>query len=451
MEQNLEETVVLLNPRTRKPLELLEWQGQVYLDPHQFIVIAAGARSGKTILSLSKLATRAWNKKGSMNWYVAPTWGMAKDIAWSDLKIMLSEFKEKGYIKKINESDLSIEFIFGQRIHLKGADNPDSLRGVGLDELVLDEYATMKKAVWDEVLRPRVIDRNGNATFIGTPKGYDHFYDLNQMELKFPKVWKSYHFKTVDNIHISRHEIEQAKRDMDSRVFKQEFEASFETFGGQVFPSFDRDKVVNKNIKFENDLEFDLGMDFGWSNPTVVLFIQINENEDVFVFDEMRTTQTTIKEIGNQIKAKEYKREKVEFKGYYAFGATRMITASEANLPDCIYCDPAGDAKSEAMGTSSVYELRKQGFHVRFKNKYPGVIQDRINIIRKWLLNEKLFIHPRCVNLIRAFEMHRYPDPKDDVQSELPLKDGISDHDIDALGEFFINRLPPRPANWEIL
>ncbi len=453
-EQGREKTVLILNPKTRKPLSLVEWQGKVYYDQHQFIVIVAGGRSGKTVLSLAKLITKAWSVKRSMNWYVAPTYGMAKDIAWSDLKAMLSGFKEAGYIKKINESDLSIEFILGQKIHLKGADKPDSLRGVGLDFLVLDEYATMKRAVWDEVLRPRIIDREGKVIFIGTPKGFNHFHDLYQKELKFPNIWKSFHCKTVDNPHIPRHEIEQAKKDMDDRAFKQEFEASFETFGGQVFPTFDRTlngKIVRESVKFENDLEFNLGMDFGWSNPTATLFIQVDDKEDVFIFDELMATETRISEIGNRILKREYKRDRVERTDHGPFGSLRPLKHLSLSKPDYIYCDPSGDAKSEAMGTSSVEELRKSGFNVRYVKTYPGVIQDGVNTIRKWLQNGKIFIHPRCTNIIRAFEMYRYPDPKEDIQSEVPLKDGISDHWIDALRYFFLNRFPHKGANWEIL
>lgn len=448
------ETITENRKKTEKiafPIDLIDWQAEVMSDQHQFISICAGRRSGKTRFALPWLIGNTAAIENAFGWYVAPSYTMAKTIAWDETKFLMSDFRDKGLIRKQNDSELLVNYGLNSTIQLKGADNPDSLRGVGPNFIVLDEYAVMKRAVWEEVLRPSVADKRGRGLFISTPKGYNHFYDLYQMELKFPKVWKSYHFTTWDNPYVPREEIEQAKRDMDGRVFKQEFEASFETFGGQVFPSFDRSKHVLASIKFENDLEFDLGMDFGWSNPTVTLFIQVNDNDDVFVFDELRTTQTTIKEIGNKIMAKEYHRERVEYTEISAFSSIRPLKHLSLKKPDCIYCDPAGDAKHEAMGTSSVHELRKQGFNVKYRKKYPGVVQDRTNIIRKWLNNGKLFLHPRCVNLIRAFEMHRYPDPKEDIQSELPLKDGISDHDIDALGEFFINRFPSQGANWETL
>jgi hypothetical protein len=86
---------------------------------------------------------------------------------------------------------------------------------------------------------------------------------------------------------------------------------------------------------------------------------------------------------------------------------------------------------------------------VRFRNKYPGVIQDRVDLIRKFLRNGKLTINrTACPSLIRAMESYRYPDPKGDIHSELPLKDGTSDHPIDALGELMINRFPPGKSSW---
>ena len=420
------------------PYDPTPWQWKVLEDEHKFVVVVAGARSGKTVLALEKLIIKASMKPRSTNWYVAPTYGMAKFIAWEELKRMIEPFREHGLIAKINESELMIMFVDGTIIQLKGADKPDSLRGVGLDFLVLDEYATMRKEVWNEVLRPRTVDKNGSVLFIGTPKGYNHFHDLYQMELNQSKYWKSYHFKTIDNPYIPKEEIEQARRDMDPRAFRQEFEASFETFGGQVFTSFSREKHV-KEFKFRNDLEFSLGVDFGWASPTAALFNQVDVDDNVFIFDEIRAVESTMREVGSEIRKKGYKRSWT----YPQIKATID--------PDVIYCDPAGDSRNEAMGTSSVKELQKIGFRVIYKKSYPGSIVDGVNVIRKWLNNGKLIIHPRCVNLIQAVEMYRYPEPKGDIKSEIPLKDGISDHWIDALRYFFMNRFPVKSATWGTL
>jgi hypothetical protein len=411
------------------PFELLPWQEKVENDWHRFNVIGAGRRSGKSLFGVNRCVVKAGTVPGSISWYVAPTYTMAKDIAWAKLKEYLKDFITYGLVRKINDSELYAELITGSIIQLKGSDKPDSLRGVGLDLLVLDEYAVMKKAVWEEVLRPGISDREGDVVFISTPKGYNHFYDVYQKELKDPE-WKSWHIKSSEAGIISHKEIEQAKRDMDERAFRQEYEATFETFGGQVFTTFDRKKYAVAEIQFNPSFEYVLGMDFGWTSPNVTLFIQVDSNENVYVFDEMGVTETPIEDVGVEIRERKYERWADQYKRRKTYD------------PEVIYCDPAGDAKSETTGSSSVQELKKMGFKVRYKDKYPGVVQDRVNQIRKWLKNEKLRISKTCTNLIQAMEMYRYPDPKDNIQSEVPLKDGISDHWIDALGEFFINRFP---------
>jgi phage terminase large subunit len=409
------------------------WQVSVLEDPHQFIVICAGRRTGKTLLALMDILLTAMTTDGAQCWYIAPTYGMAKSIAWGELKAMIEPLRPAHGISKISESDLLIRLTNGSMIQLKGADYEDSLRGMGLDLAVLDEYAVMKPAVWDEILRPSIIDRNGKALFIFTPKGYNHAHRLYVQESREPQSWKSYHFQTIDNPHIDRAEIEQARRDMDPRAFRQEFCASFEVFGGQVFSDFDRKRHVSKEpIAFVPTAEYALGVDFGWSSPTAVLFINVLPNEDVQVWGELGRRETSMPQIALDIKNRT--------RGMGLDVYKRKVDA----VPTLIGCDPAGDARSESLGTSSVEELRNIFSYnaVKYRRNYPGIIQDGINQIRKWLRNGKLKIDPSCTNLIQAFEMYRYPDPKGDIQSEQPLKDGISDHWIDALRYFFLNRFP---------
>lgn len=406
------------------------WQAEVLEDQHQFIVICAGRRTGKTILALTKLVKAATEIEGSTNLYVAPTYGMAKDIAWSALKDMVEPFRQAGIVQRVYESDLIIRFRSGSIIQLKGADKEDALRGMGLDFVVLDEIAVMKPRVWSEILRPSVVDHGGKAMFISTPQGYDAFYEMYLQETKEPLVWKSYHFQTIDNPYVNPAEIEQARRDMDDRAFKQEFCASFVTFGGQVFTDFDRSKHVVQDLPFLPGAEYGLGVDFGWSSPSVALFINVDAQENVTVFAEYAKTETPVSTMALAIK------EQVP-----------------GHLPTLIGCDPAGAAKAEAIGLDAVSELRSYfGFDaVKYRKNYPGVIQDGVNGIRKWLRNGKLRISSRCPRLIEAFEMYRYPDPKDGVSSELPLKDGKSDHYIDALRYWFHLRFPLRTARVEAL
>jgi hypothetical protein len=200
----------------------------------RFKVIVAGRRFGKTIFAINELIRIALDNPNSRNYYVAPTYRQAKEIAWK----MLFEFIPDELISSKNEVELNIELIQGATIALRGADNPESLKGVGLNFAVLDEYGAMKESVWDEVIRPMLIDSKGKAIFIGTPTGYNHFWKLYNKEKDDPD-YKSFHFKTIDNLAIDGmpEEVEKARQEMDPIKFSQEIEANFEALVGR--PRFD--------------------------------------------------------------------------------------------------------------------------------------------------------------------------------------------------------------------
>ena len=148
-------------------------QMKVFLCKKRFRVLVAGRRFGKTQLALVELLRAVWNKKDAMAWYVAPSYRQAKQIAWQRLKSLTRPY----WAGKPNETDLSIRIVGGGTIALRGADRPDSLRGSGLDFVVLDEYASMRPDCWSEVLRPALSDRQGGALFMGTPQGSDHLFE----------------------------------------------------------------------------------------------------------------------------------------------------------------------------------------------------------------------------------------------------------------------------------
>ena len=141
-------------------------------------------------------------------------------------------------ISSKNEVELTIELIQGATISLKGADNPESLKGVGLNFAVLDEYGQMKENAWDEIIRPMLVDSKGGAIFIGTPVGYNHFWKLYNKEKDDPD-YKSFHFRTIDNLAIPDivQEVEKARQETDPIRFSQEYEANFEAVVGR--PRFD--------------------------------------------------------------------------------------------------------------------------------------------------------------------------------------------------------------------
>jgi predicted phage terminase large subunit-like protein len=212
-------------------VELHPKQTEVFNDSHRFKVVAAGRRFGKSRLAAWTLIIEALKSTEKDVFYVAPTFQQAKDIMWSVLKQLGHEV-----IKSVHENTAVITLINDRKIYLKGSDRPDTMRGVGLAYVVIDEYADMKPQVFEQILRPALSDVKGGALFIGTPKGRNHFYELYQMSQKGEdEDWVSFHFTSFDNPLLDPKEIEAAKKSMSSFSFRQEYLASFEAAQSDLF------------------------------------------------------------------------------------------------------------------------------------------------------------------------------------------------------------------------
>jgi len=211
---------------------LLPWQQEVFKDTTRFKVIAAGRRCGKSRLAATTLLIEALRcPQGSAVLYVSPTMGQSRQIIW-DLLLDLG----REVIQSSHVNNLDITLINGARIYVRGADRPDTLRGVSLTYAVLDEVADIKSEAWEQVIRASLSDKKGRAIFIGTPKGRNWFFDLfNLGKNETDSDWKSWHFTTKDNPMIDPDEIESAKKTLSSFSFKQEYMASFDTAGSDVF------------------------------------------------------------------------------------------------------------------------------------------------------------------------------------------------------------------------
>ena len=212
-------------------ISLLPWQQEVWNHEARFKVVAAGRRTGKSRLAAYLLIVNALQADRGHVFYVAPTQGQARDIMWQTLLEVGHPVIEGSHI-----NNLQIKLINGATISLKGADRPETMRGVSLKYLVMDEYADMKPEVWEQILRPALADQKGQALFIGTPMGRNHFYDLYLYGSQGnDETFKSFHFTSFDNPILDAGEIESAKRNMSSFAFRQEFMASFEALGGELF------------------------------------------------------------------------------------------------------------------------------------------------------------------------------------------------------------------------
>ena len=212
-------------------VKLHDKQREVFDDKTRFRIVAAGRRFGKSRLAAWLLLIEGLQSKSKDIFYVAPTYQQARDIMWGVLKELGQDV-----VTSAHENTSVLTLVNGRKIYLKGADRPDTLRGVGLAFCVIDEYADIKPNVWEQILRPALADVQGGALFIGTPKGRNHFYELFKFaEAEEDKDWKAFHYSSYNNPLIPASEIEAAKNSMSSFAFRQEFLASFEAASRDIF------------------------------------------------------------------------------------------------------------------------------------------------------------------------------------------------------------------------
>lgn len=233
-------------------------QAAIFNSTARFKVCAAGRRFGKSHFAALMLGIEALKSSKTVSrkdsagnnivksltvehgvYYIAPTFDQAKRVMWPKLQELLGYERNGGFIRRENVNDGWLELISGRRIYIKGADNPNTLRGIGLSYVVLDEYADMKSFVWDEIIDPALMDVEGEALFIGTPKGKNHFYKIFIAALEgHPgyEDWEAFHFKSLDNPFLNPTEIERmmAQSNRPAEVIKQEIEASFLSGGGAI-------------------------------------------------------------------------------------------------------------------------------------------------------------------------------------------------------------------------
>ena len=212
-------------------------QMQIFESAKRFKIVAAGRRFGKSYLSAIMLLIQGlqlenehgYDLRDKRVFYIAPTFDQGKRIIWNLLKIL-----GKDVIESTLENQAIIKLVNGRLIEIKGADRPDTLRGVGLSFVTLDEYAFMKPDVWDNIIRPTLADVQGEALFIGTPDGKNHFYDL-YLQAAEDDEWQAFNFTSFDNPTLNPLEIESARKNLSGHAFRQEFEAKFEAAGGGIF------------------------------------------------------------------------------------------------------------------------------------------------------------------------------------------------------------------------
>lgn len=364
-------------------------------------------------VSLIKFA----RKKKRLVWYVAPSYRMAKQIMWPELV----ESIPRAWVKKYNETILTITLVNGTKIELKGADNPDSLRGVGIHYLVMDEVQDIDPEAWTKVLRPTLASTGGHALFIGTPKAYNFLHQLWSLGQKEEaRAWQSWQFPTITSPFIPLEEIEAAREDMDEKSFKQEFEASFETMSGRVYHAFDRKVHAKRELAFDPTLPIWIGQDFNIDPMSSVVF-QKQRNGELWAIDEIVLPSSNTYELCDELERR-----------YWRY--LDQIT---------IYPDPAGAYRGHQRGESDLDIFRERGFkRQKYRRKHPPVA-DRVNAVNRLLMSAngtvKMYVDPRCKHFINALEQTLYVPGSREVDK----KAGV-EHAADAGGYCIEFEFPTR-------
>ena len=390
-------------------MKLTPPQKSISSDRNRFRVVVAGRRFGKSFLSINEIAKFA-RKPNQRCLYVAPTYRQAKTVIWDDLKEMLYKVN---WIKKVNESDLSILLVNGSKISIRSSDNKDALRGAKYNFIVLDECSDMDPDTFYTVLRPALSDTKGSAMFIGSPKGRNWFYDL-WVQAGATEDWSAHQYTTIEGGQVDQEEIDSAKRDMDDRQFQQEYLASFVDYAGVIYYAFTEENVIPYDKKLLPPREpIYVGIDMN-INPMSAVIGVINKSGVLHIIDELEIYSSNTNELVQEIKAR------------YPH---RIINA---------FPDASGQAqKTSAAGVTDHIILQNAGMKVRVGNINPPVV-DRINSVNSLLCNtnreRNLLIDPSCKRLRECLIKHTYKEG-----TRQPNKTDGFDHLLDSLGYLVYN------------
>ena len=371
------------------PSTLTPAQATIAKDLHRFRVVNCGRRFGKTTLAVEEIKGKAISAPNRRIAYIAPTYQQARDIAWDMLKKELH-----GATLNVNESrlELTVATVKGgeSMIVLRGWEAVETLRGQAFDLIILDEVASYRNfwVGWQEVLRPTLTDRKGEAMFISTPKGFNHFYDLFNTP---DKDFANFRFTTYDNPFIPIEEIEDASNQITPDRFSQEYMADFTKSEGLIYKEFRREKHTYDELPETLFTETISGIDFGFTHPAAVLTIKIDHAGTYWVDDEWYKTQRTDLQIAEYAEQQKF---------------------------NYVYPDPESP--------SAIEELKRKNINVREVSKGMDSVEAGIDKVREFLLADKLKVNKKCVNLIYEFESYAYKEG-----SEKPEKE--NDHALDAL------------------
>ena len=271
--------------------------------------LVAHRRAGKTVACINDLIRRAFvdDKVNGRYAYIAPYYSQAKSIAWDYLLRYTEDVRVNA-----NASELWVELLNGARIRLFGADNPDALRGLYLDGVILDEVADMRPRVWGEIIRPLLADREGWAVFIGTPKGHNFFYEIWKTA-NASDSWFATSIKASTSGLIKAEELKDASQGMTDDQYEQEFECSFEAailgaYYGKELKILEESGRIAK-VAYDRSLPVFTAWDLGYHDDTAIFFYQVTHSE-IHVIDYYSGSGLAIEDYAQAVTGKGYKYER---------------------------------------------------------------------------------------------------------------------------------------------
>lgn len=399
-------------------IRLSKPQRDIFMSPKRFKIVNAGRRFGKSYCVGTIAMDKVCNNKKKVVIYVAPTLVMARNVMWKWIK----EHIPQEYIENKNEQLMTIEFLTGSVFYCMSAQDPDRLRGLAADLLIVDECADISNDFYDIVL-PVLADKyhDGEAIYISTPKGYNWFYDRYCDAMEDPENWDYFQYTTYDGGNVTEEEIEIMKKTMSPKMVRQELFASFEDVSGRVYENFDKVKSLCDFDESWGKADIHVGMDFNVNPMTAV--ISVNERGTTYIFDEIVEPNSNTQEMATLIKNK----------------------YPEATV--FVYPDPTGNKRqtNAVTGQTDFDILRKNGFIV-CAPKHPYATKDKFNTVNAALLNgndvRKVYIaRDRCLKLQKAWNGYVYKDNGDTDKSS-----GL-DHISDAAAYLICYKHPFRGFN----
>lgn len=373
----------------------------------RWAVIVAHRRAGKTVACVAELITRALatSKVNARYAYIAPYREQAKTVAWEYLKhyaMPVTVNPETDF----RESELSVKLYNGSTIRLFGADNPNALRGMYLDGVVLDEYADMRPELWRTVIRPALSDRNGWAVFIGTPRGRNAFWEIHDKATR-DETWFAVLLKASETGLLPESELADARRTMSENAYLQEYECSFDAaIQGAIYAKeliHARQRQQFGIVPYEPIKLVNTAWDIGYGDATAIWFWQWHDGE-MRVIDFYESSGEPITAYMQVLKARGYKY-------------------------DTLWMPHDAENKSIITGSSVCDMLRQNGFKVRMVPKLS--LEDGINAARL-LFGKARVDEKRCSAGLEALQHYRWDwNPRMDEAKPTPVHDWSS-HAADA-------------------